>query len=127
VSDAPRDAVTGRFVPARSAIQRREFALIAQKHPNPSTLAPAEREAVAAFLGIKADDLAAAHAYARQTAPQPQSGSGPTDSMSAIDRRALHLGNYPAPPYRGTAAAADELAGMSAIDRRALQLRLRQR
>jgi hypothetical protein len=126
VSEAPRDA-TGRFVPARSAIQRREFALIAQKNPDLTKMAPAEREAVARFLGIPVSGLDSAHAYATQNPPQPQPGSGPTDSMSAIDRRALHLGNFPAPPYRGTGPAADELAKMSAIDRRTLHLSLRQR
>jgi hypothetical protein len=127
MSEAPRDAA-GRFraaAPERSAIQRREFALIAQKNPDLTKLAPAQKEAIAAFLGIRADDLDAAHAFAWQN--QPQAQAPPADSMSAIDRRALHLGNFPAPPYRGTGPTDAELAKMSAIDRRALQLRLRQR
>jgi hypothetical protein len=104
LSEPPRDAA-GRFVPARSAIQRREFALIAQKNPDLSKMAPAEREAVAAFLGIKADDLQAAHAFAWRNPP--------------ADHRLTRA--------QPAALAADELAKMSPIDRRALQLRLRQR
>jgi hypothetical protein len=111
VTEAPRDAATGRFLPAapeRSALARREYALVVQKHPNPSTLAPDERAAIAAFLGLQPSELEAAHAAAWQNPPQ-----------TSREFR-------PAPP-QPVGPTTEELGKLSPVDRRTLQLGLRQR